>query len=560
MNTKTQKTSVTFGRGAVLLSCLFVFAFFFFVTPANAYHDDYPYPGDYMNYDGYNSGYYGGYYDNSYYNSGYSGCCDYSGGYGYDSGYYDNNCCNYNYGGNCCDTGYIDYGGYNYNCCTQPPIVIPPVITPQPPAVVVSCSYSGGTVRIGDSVLWTAQASGGAGNFSYSWSGSDGLSGTGSSLYKTYSNSGTKYASVTVTSGGVQQTANCGSVFVLEQQNINPLSATCSVANYYNIPVGSSVVWNALATGGKGNYAYSWSGNDNLSGSGPTAFISYQTAGSKTGQVTITSGNETITRSCGTVNVISNNPPVVNPPQQNLAVSCYPSSTYANTNQNVLWSALASGGTGSYSYSWSGSDGLSSGGSTVSQSYYSPGTKFASVTLYSGGQSITQSCNSSVLVSSVLSYNYTPPPTYYPPVNYYNPPAPQPVVYAQPQQVASVYLSQIPYTGVGAWKLSLFLTALGLWSGYFAFKIIQRGARKEHEVFLERANRTDGVEAVLEEKARAKNFILSQDALEFVIAKAEKAGENAEALLDSVLARSAGESNVDTFVPLSKERVEFALN
>ena len=69
-----------------------------------------------------------------------------------------------------------------------------------------------------------------------------------------------------------------------------------------------------------------------------------------------------------------------------LAVTCSALPTSINTGQNVTWTAYPSGGTGSYTYSWSGTDSLT--GSTVSvvKSYVSSGAKTATVTVTSGAQ------------------------------------------------------------------------------------------------------------------------------------------------------------------------------
>lgn len=63
-----------------------------------------------------------------------------------------------------------------------------------------SCSASPTSVEVGESVLWTAVASGGNGTYTYSWSGTDSLSGTNATVSKTYTTTGTKTASVTITS------------------------------------------------------------------------------------------------------------------------------------------------------------------------------------------------------------------------------------------------------------------------------------------------------------------------------------------------------------------------
>ena len=73
----------------------------------------------------------------------------------------------------------------------------------------VSCYANPQTSYIGSPVTWSVSASGGNGYFSYSWTGSDALYSTDNSTSKTYYTSGTKTASVTVTSNGVSVTKQC---------------------------------------------------------------------------------------------------------------------------------------------------------------------------------------------------------------------------------------------------------------------------------------------------------------------------------------------------------------
>ncbi len=81
--------------------------------------------------------------------------------------------------------------------------------------------------------------------------------------------------------------------------------------------------------------------------------------------------------------------------RQTLSVSCTFSPTAVTTGQTVTWSASASGGTGSYGYSWSGTDGLSGSSQTIQKSYSTAGTKTGSVQVTSGGQSNSASCTGS---------------------------------------------------------------------------------------------------------------------------------------------------------------------
>ena len=78
----------------------------------------------------------------------------------------------------------------------------------------------------------------------------------------------------------------------------------------------------------------------------------------------------------------------------NLNVSCYANPQTAQIAAPITWYASVSGGNGYYSYTWTGSDQLySNGTAAVSKTYYSSGTKVASVIVTSGGQSITKQCS-----------------------------------------------------------------------------------------------------------------------------------------------------------------------
>ena len=92
-----------------------------------------------------------------------------------------------------------------------------------------------------------------------------------------------------------------------------------------DVRAGEFVDWSATASGGSGGYSFSWSGDAPLEGAVANPLsIKYQTTGTKSGSVIATSGNETASRSCGTVNVtqgiisFSANPTQINPCQSSL--------------------------------------------------------------------------------------------------------------------------------------------------------------------------------------------------------------------------------------------------
>jgi len=89
--------------------------------------------------------------------------------------------------------------------------------------LAVSCSANPNPQSVDDSVTWSANVSGGEGGYTYSWSGSDGLTGSGSSVQKSYSTTGSKSASVMVTSGTQATSVACEALEVE-----NPVAPECS--------------------------------------------------------------------------------------------------------------------------------------------------------------------------------------------------------------------------------------------------------------------------------------------------------------------------------------------
>ena len=89
----------------------------------------------------------------------------------------------------------------------------------------------------------------------------------------------------------------------------------------------------------------------------------------------------------------------------NLDVTCYPTTTVANTGDVITWRASAFGGNGNYYVTWDGTNGLSGSGSNIDIVYYTSGVKSASVRVTSGGQSVSRNCNSVKVYGSDINDN-----------------------------------------------------------------------------------------------------------------------------------------------------------
>ena len=76
-----------------------------------------------------------------------------------------------------------------------------------------------------------------------------------------------------------------------------------------------------------------------------------------------------------------------------MSINCYANPQTSYVGMPITWYATASGGNGYYSYSWTGTDGLLGSQSAVSQTYYSSGSKIATVTVTSNGSTLTKQCS-----------------------------------------------------------------------------------------------------------------------------------------------------------------------
>ncbi|OHA18664.1 MAG: hypothetical protein A2664_00350 [Candidatus Taylorbacteria bacterium RIFCSPHIGHO2_01_FULL_46_22b] len=316
-----------------------------------------------------------------------------------------------------------------------------------PPLLDGSCTIAPVSANIGDPVTFSATASGGTGTYSYTWAGTDGLSGVVASILKTYTSIGTKTGTVTIVSGSDTITRSC----TIDIGSVPPpqLIGSCT-ANPTSTFMGTPVTFSSSASGGTGTYTYAWSGTDGLSGTANSVVKSYTTVGNKQATVVITSGSNSVTATCDT-SVTSISIP-------SFSASCSVSPASIRTGESVQWAATASGGTGTYAYTWSGTDGLSGTTQTVDKTYASAGSKSAMVTVTSGSNTISTSCELNVLPPPGCTQNcggggFNPPTVVLlkkPPVG---------------QVLSAIYLSQIPYTGFGDWyKIALFILVLALWS------------------------------------------------------------------------------------------------
>jgi len=193
-------------------------------------------------------------------------------------------------------------------------------------------------------------------------------------------------------------------------QQYQPLTSSCSASVSYNTNGQATVVYTANPSGGNGFYSYYWTGTENFSGSyNRSTSKTYYTPGYKSASVTVNSNGYSITVNCAPVNItfpyntyyqpVYQQPVYVN--SNSLDVGCFVDPANAKVNQPINWTAEVTGGMAPYTYSWTGSDGLTGSQSSVIKYYGTTGSKSALVSITSAdGKTATKACSNAITIAS----------------------------------------------------------------------------------------------------------------------------------------------------------------
>ncbi|KKW10545.1 MAG: hypothetical protein UY50_C0031G0003 [Parcubacteria group bacterium GW2011_GWA2_49_9] len=175
------------------------------------------------------------------------------------------------------------------------------------------------------------------------------------------------------------------------------LSVSCTSAKL-NASVGESVTWFSSVVGGTGSYLYTWNGTDGLSGNLSALSASYSRSGEKFAQLTVTSGNQMTTVSCGSVQIGASSSSYSQFGQAGFGASCYAVPDRIAPGESVTWLAVVSGTSANTTYAWDGTDGLTGDRPLISKTYTSVGIKPALLTVTDGNARIVAACTNAVSV------------------------------------------------------------------------------------------------------------------------------------------------------------------
>ena len=269
------------------------------------------------------------------------------------------------------------------------------------PNLTVSCSANPTSIQTGQSTTFSSNVSGGTGSYNYLWSGA--CSGSGQVCANSFPQPGTQTATLTVTSDGKTQSANC-SVNV-SQAVVNHDYKACYNNNVYwfdsndiRNDLYQNCVSNQICSSGQCvNQTIACSANTNCGISGYVNnpfcqygnvyqdFITYTCNNPGTASSTCTNNTAPQLKTTCTGNQTCSNGNCTN--QANLVVSSYATPNPANVGQQVSFIATATGGTGSYIYSWTGA--CAGSGQVCNATFSQSGTQTATVTVASGSQTNT---------------------------------------------------------------------------------------------------------------------------------------------------------------------------
>ncbi|MES2088287.1 MAG: PKD domain-containing protein [Patescibacteria group bacterium] len=284
---------------------------------------------------------------------------------------------------------------------SQVPATLVSACSPQPVKVntsTASCSVSASpsSATTGSSVVWTANVSP-SDSYTYTWSASGTAS--GNTLTTSYSSPG-EYSVTTTAKDSAGGSTQCSNTITVKSAT-SVIVPSCEVIPS-PVKVGSPATFRASATGGSGAYTFTWSDETGVIGTGPSITKTFSSPDLKYITVDVASvGFEN--KQCFVQLQVINEPLKAD-------ASCSVAPSSVTVGEGATWTApTPTGGTGSYSYEWSGDIDASANDKTLkavtSKPYTTQGTKMASVKISSGLQSVSANCSLPVSSKPII----TPP-------------------------------------------------------------------------------------------------------------------------------------------------------
>src|SRR5881296_2580796 len=272
-----------------------------------------------------------------------------------------------------------------------------PVTSGTPPVLSTSFIFTPNAPVGSETVKFVASASGEAGPYTFGWVFGDGSAGSGSSVTHAYPSAGTYIVVLTVKdSGSPQQIATSEQTVSVS----NPLpTPTVSFSYSPSSPEeGQEVAFTASASGGTAPYSFSWSFGDGSSSPSNPATHTYSSPGSTTVSLNVTDASGLKASSSQSVSIAS--APAV-------MYSLSPTSPEATS--PVIFTAKATGGVGTFTYSWTFGDSGTSSSNPATHTYTNSGSFTVTVTATdANGGKETSSQTINVAISLAVTFTHSP--------------------------------------------------------------------------------------------------------------------------------------------------------
>src|SRR3989441_617944 len=274
------------------------------------------------------------------------------------------------------------------------------VSSPAPSPPTSSFTYSPSSPNVGQTVSFSASASGGTLPYRYSWNFGDSSTGVGATVAHSYSSAGTFMVTLTVTDGGSpQQGSNSQHSLTV----VSPPPALSAGFSYSptSPQAGQTITFTGSASGGTTPYTYSWNFGDSSTGSGVSTTHTYQAAGKYSVVLSVRDAGGQTTSATQTITVA--NPP----PALTTSFTYAPASP--ETGQQVSFTASASGGTSPYTFSWTFGDGSAASSNPTTNAYSSSGS-FTVTVIATDANGLTASSSQTITAAATpaVSFTFTP--------------------------------------------------------------------------------------------------------------------------------------------------------
>jgi len=269
-------------------------------------------------------------------------------------------------------------------------------VSSPPPSLTANFNFSPSTPEAGQQITFSAFASGGSSPYTFNWNFGDGTTGTGSSATHAYPSAGTFTVPLTAKdSSSPQQTVTAQKSVTVSSPHA-PLAANFSYSPS-SPNLAQTVSFSDSTSGGTQPYSYTWNFGDGSTATGSTVDHAYSTAGTFTVVLTVKDSSSSQQTASSQKSLTVTSPP---PP---LTASFSHSPSSPQTQQAVMFTGSASGGTTPYSFSWTFGDGGAGTGSSVSHSYQSTGS-------YTVALTVTDSSGQKTSTSQTVTVVSPPPP------------------------------------------------------------------------------------------------------------------------------------------------------